>query len=79
MMAVDHRIHRLEAAMKNNQLTAGFSSLGLALVLYLLGYTDLNYSIGGTAVLIYPAAFFALLGLVFMFWAVRSALRAADH
>ena len=65
--------------MKNNQLTAGFSSLGFALVLYLLGYTDLNYSIGGTAVLIYPAAFFALLGLVFMFWAVRSALSAADH
>ena len=65
--------------MKNNQLTAGLSSLGLALVLYLLGYTDISYSIGGTAVLIYPAAFFAILGLVFRFWAVRSVLRAAGN
>ena len=65
--------------MKNSQLTAGFSSLGLALVLYLLDYTDLNTSIGGTSVLIYPAAFFALLGLVFLFWAVRSTLSIADH
>ena len=65
--------------MKNTQLIAGFSSLGLALVLYLLDYTDLNTSIGGTSVLIYPAAFFALLGLVFLFWAVRSTLTIADH
>jgi hypothetical protein len=79
MMAVDHRNHRLEAAMQKTLLIAGFSALGLAFVLYLLGYTDLNYSIGGTAVLIYPATFFGLLGLVFMFWAVRSALRAADN
>ena len=57
--------------MKNTLWLAGFSSLAVAIVLYLLGYTNLNYFISGVAVFIYPAGFFFLLGLVLIFWALR--------
>ena len=65
--------------MQKTLLIAGFSSLGLAVILYALGYTNFIYEVGNGQALIYPAAFFALLGLVFMYRAVSSALRAADH
>jgi len=59
--------------MKNTLLVAGFSSLVAAVILYTIGYTNLDYVTGSTQVLIYPAAFFGLLGLVLLFWAVRYA------
>jgi len=59
--------------MKNTLLVAGFSSLVVAVILYTLGYTNLDYVVSSTQVLIYPAAFFGLLGLVLLFWAVRYA------
>ena len=59
--------------MKNTLLVAGFSSLVVAVILYTLGYTNLDYVASSTQVLIYPAAFFGLLGLVLLFWAVRYA------
>ena len=65
--------------MQKTLLIAGFSSLVLAVILYAFGYTNFIYEVGNGQALIYPAAFFGLLGLVFMFWAVRSALRAADN
>jgi hypothetical protein len=65
--------------MKKAQLFAGFSSLVLAAVLYLLGFTDINFIGGGTQVLVYPAAFFALAGLVLLFRAVRGIFSIADN
>lgn len=65
--------------MQKTLLIAGFSSLGLAVILYALGYTNFIYEVGNRQALLYPAAFFALLGLVLLYGAVRSALRAADN
>ena len=53
--------------MNIGRLTAGFVSLALAVILYLSGYTQYVYSSGGdflSTIRIYPAGFFALLGLV---------------
>ncbi len=65
--------------MKNTLLAAGFSSLVVAVILYTLGYTNINYLVGSTQVLIYPAAFFGLLGLVLLFWAVRNVIKATAN
>ena len=64
--------------MKNAQLIAGLSSLVIAGVLYILGYANFDFMVRNTQVLVYPAAFFALAGLVLLFWAVRDVLRVAD-
>ena len=53
--------------MNIGRLTAGFVSLALAVILYLSGYTQYVYSSGGdflSTIRIYPAGFFAVLGLV---------------
>ena len=60
--------------MKNTLLFAGFTSLVLAVVLYTIGYTNFIYEIGNGQLLIYPAAFFALLSLVLIYRAVKYAL-----
>ena len=65
--------------MKNTLLVAGFSSLVVAVVLYTLGYANLNFLVGSTEVLIFPAAFFGLLGLVLLFWAVRNIIEATAN
>ena len=65
--------------MQKTLLIAGFSALGLAVILYALGYTNFIYEFGNGQALLYPAAFFALLELVLLYRAVRSALRAADN
>lgn len=65
--------------MQRTQLIAGILSLGLAAVLYILGYTNYDFMIQRTHVLVYPAAFFALAGLVLLFWATRDLFRVADN
>jgi len=69
----------MEADMKNTQLIAGFFSLVLAAVLYLLGFTEFNFIIRSNQVLAYPAAFFALKRIVRPFRAVRDVFRVADY
>ena len=61
--------------MKNSLLVAGFTSFVAALVLLTLGHTVLDYQVGSTQVLVYPAAFFALLGLVLFYGAYKRALK----
>jgi len=61
--------------MKNTLLVAGLSSLVASLVLLTLGYTILDYQVGSTQVLVYPAAFFALLGLVLFYGAYKRAMK----
>ena len=65
--------------MKNTLLVAGFSSLVAAVILYALGYTNFIYEIGNGQMLLYPAAFFALLGLVLLYRAVKYALRTPEN
>ena len=53
--------------MNIGRLTAGFVSLALAAILYFSGYTQYVTSSGGdflSTIRIYPAGFFAVLGLV---------------
>jgi len=61
--------------MKNTPLVAGFTSLVLAVIVYTLGDTQFIYQVGNGQMLIYPAVFFALLGLVLIYRAVRNALK----
>ena len=61
--------------MKNTLQVAGLSSLVAALVLLTLGYTILDYQVGSTQVLVYPAAFFSLLGLVLFYRAYKNAMK----
>jgi len=49
--------------MKKTQTTLIILSFGLALILYLLDMTKFIYAAGGLNIQIYPAAFFALLGI----------------
>ena len=65
--------------MQKTQLITGFLSLILAVISYALGYTNFIYEVGNGQALLYPAAFFALLGMVLLYRAVRSALRTADN
>jgi hypothetical protein len=53
--------------MNIGRLTAGLVSLALAVILYLSGYPHYVYSSAGdflSTIRIYPAGFFAVLGLV---------------
>ena len=65
--------------MQKKELIAGFSALVLAAVLYILGLTNLDFMIRSTHVLVYPAGFFALAGIVLLFWAARDLFRVADN
>jgi hypothetical protein len=56
-------------------LVAGLSSLVASLVLFSLGCTILDYQVGSTQVLAYPAAFFALLGLVLFYGAFKHGMK----
>jgi hypothetical protein len=60
--------------MKKNQFYAGAVSLGIAAALALLGLTKFKVSFSNTSLstmTIYPAAFFALLGLLLMYYGLR--------
>ena len=65
--------------MQKTLLIAGFSALGLAVILYAHGYTNYIYEVGNGQALLYPAAFFALLGLVLLYRAALSASRPAGN
>ena len=65
--------------MKNSLLVAGLSSLVAALVFLTLGYTVLDYQVGSTQVLVYPAAFFALLGLLLLSGAASDFLKSGEN
>jgi hypothetical protein len=57
-----------------NQFYAGAVSLGIAAALTLLDLTTIKLSFSDTSVstmTIYPAAFFALLGLLLMYYGLR--------
>jgi hypothetical protein len=60
--------------MKKNQFYAGAVSLGIAAALALLGLTTFKVSFSDTSLstmTIYPTAFFALLGLLLMYYGLR--------
>jgi len=60
--------------MKTKQFYAGVVSLGIAAALALLDLTAIKLSFSDTSVstmTIYPAAFFALLGLLLMYHGLR--------
>lgn len=56
--------------MQKNLIYTGLASLVLAFIIYLVDLTRFSFFAGSTSVRIYPAAFFALLGLVLIFRAV---------
>jgi len=60
--------------MKKIQFYAGMASLGIAATLALIGLTKIETSFTDTFlanIQIYPAAFFALLGLMLMFLGLK--------
>jgi len=60
--------------MKTKQFYAGVVSLGIAAALALLDLTTIKLSFSDTSVstmTVYPAAFFALLGLLLMYYGLR--------
>ena len=60
--------------MNKKPFFAGIASLAIAACLTLLNLTKFETSLGEnipTTIKIYPAAFFALLGLLFLFYGVR--------
>jgi len=60
--------------MKTKQFYAGVISLGIAAAFALLDLTTIKMSFSDTSLstmTIYPAAFFALLGLLLMYWGLR--------
>lgn len=64
--------------MKKIQFYAGSVSLVIAVALFLLGQTMIKVSFSDTSVstmTIYPAAFFALLGLLLVYHGLRSLWR----
>lgn len=65
--------------MKNSLFVAGFSSLVVAAVFYVLGYSNGTYMVGSVKVLVFPAAFFALLSLVLLFGGVRDSLKSEKN
>ena len=62
--------------MKNTLILAGISSLFVAAVLYGMDFTNHRYMVSRVQVLIYPAAFFALLGVVLLFRAAKFLLKS---
>lgn len=64
--------------MNKRQLFAGIVSLAAAAVFALLNLTQFETKFGETflaSIKIYPAAFFALLGLMLIFWGLKPLLR----
>lgn len=65
--------------MNKRQLFSGVASLGLALILTLLNFTKIETSFGETflaRVSIYPAAFFAFLGMLLIFLGLKPLWRS---
>ena len=65
--------------MKKTQFYAGIVSFVIAAILAALNFTKINFSFSGalpTNVNIYPAAFFALLGIVLIFLGVKPLFRS---
>ena len=63
--------------MKTKFLFIGVFSFGLAAVLWLLDKTRYVFIFGQDPMrrlIIYPAAFFGLLGLMFLFWSLKPVL-----
>jgi hypothetical protein len=52
-------------------LLTGIVSLAVAAVLLLLGFVETSYPIGNGTLAVYPAGFFALLGVVLVFRSLR--------
>ena len=65
--------------MKNSLFVAGLSSLVVAAVFYAIGYTNHTYMVGSVKVLVFPAAFFALLSLVLLSGGVRASLKSGKN
>jgi hypothetical protein len=66
--------------MNKNQFYAGIGSMGIAAVLYLLNLTFFETKFGETflaSIKLYPAAFFALLGLLLIFMGLKPLLKKA--
>jgi len=64
----------MEINMKKIQIYAGVVSLGIASALFLLDLKMIKVSFSDTSLstmTIYPAAFFALLGLLLMYYGLR--------
>lgn len=60
--------------MKKNKFYAGVVSLSIATILYLLDQTMIKISFSDTSLstmIIYPAAFFAFLGLLLMYHGLK--------
>jgi hypothetical protein len=79
MQAVNRRHHPEEITMKKTLILAGISSLLVASVLYGMDYTNYRIMASRVQVLIYPAAFFTLLGLVMLFRAVQYLLNSREN
>jgi hypothetical protein len=65
--------------MNKNRVVSGVVSLGLALILILINFTKIETSFGETfltTVRIYPAAFFALLGVLLIFLGLKPLRRS---
>jgi hypothetical protein len=76
MKEINHRHPHGETSMKNTLILVGISSLFVAAVLYGMDFTNYRYMVSRVQVLIYPAAFCALLGLVMLFRAVQYLLNS---
>lgn len=65
--------------MKKTQFIAGFVSLVIAAILGLAGFTHIDMTLNGalpTNIHLYPAGFFALLGVWLIFLGVKPLLRS---
>jgi hypothetical protein len=51
----------------------------VAAVFYVIGYTNHTYMVGSVKVLVFPAAFFALLSLVLLYGGVRASLKSGKN
>ena len=67
------------AEMKRTLLITGFSSLVFAAGLFALGHSNHSFLVSGIQVQIFPAAFFALMGLLLLFRAVMPTLITPEN
>ena len=64
--------------MKNTTILAGVISLVVAGLLFLFDITAYTWQIASSTVKVYPAAFFALLGVVLFFYALTQYRKKID-
>lgn len=65
--------------MKRTLLITGLSSLVFAAGLYALGHSNHSYLVSGIQVQVFPAAFFALMGLLLLFRAVMPIMKTPEN